>query len=128
MVNAIFQQHLVTVIKPFMSNWVSSSIASDLAPEAVTKPMVITSGLGHGSVYAWLRLSCVDDTEQIVKASTLPSLILGDEIPKNADATLEEWRIALQQPNVFGLVVGRFLLLLIDNDMAKAIDDTMELL
>ena len=66
--------------------------------------------------------------ERVMEASTLPSLILGGEVSKDADAALEKWRIALQQPNVFGLVIGRSLLFPADNDVAKAVDNTVGLL
>lgn len=127
-VNAMSQQHLVTMIEPFMSNWVNGSIVNDLTPEAVIKSMAIASGLGRSSAYTWLKLPCVDDMERVMEASTLPSLILGGEVSKDADAALEKWRIALQQPNVFGLVIGRSLLFPADNDVAKAVDNTVGLL
>lgn len=127
-VNAMSDRGLVTMIEPFMSNWVDGSIVNDLTPDAVIKSMAIASGLGRTSAYTWLKLPCVDDMERVMEAATLPSLILGGEVSKDADATLEKWHVALQQPNVFGLVIGRSLLFPTDGDVTKAVDNTVELL
>lgn len=127
-VNEMSNRKLVTMIEPFMSNWVDGSIVNDLTPDAVIKSMAIASGLGRTSAYTWLKLPCVDDMERVMEASTLPSLILGGEVSKDADAALEKWRVALQQPNVFGLVIGRSLLFPADGDVAKAVDNTVGLL
>ena len=116
------------MIEPFMSKWVDGSVVNDLTPDAVIKSMAIASGLGRTSAYTWLKLPCVDDMERVMEAATLPSLILGGEVSKDADVTLEKWHVALQQPNVFGLVIGRSLLFPTDGDVTKAVDNTVELL
>lgn len=127
-VNAMSGRGLVTMIEPFMSKWVDGSVVNDLTPDAVIKSMAIASGMGRTSAYTWLKLPCVDDMERVMEAATLPSLILGGEVSKDADATLEKWHVALQQPNVFGLVIGRSLLFPTDGDVTKAVDNTVELL
>ncbi len=127
-INAMSDRGLVTMIEPFMSKWVDGSVVNDLTPDAVIKSMAIASGLGRTSAYTWLKLPCVDDMERVMEAATLPSLILGGEVSKDADATLEKWHVALQQPNVFGLVIGRSLLFPTDGDVTKAVDNTVELL
>lgn len=127
-INAMSDRGLVTMIEPFMSKWVDGSVVNDLTPDAVIKSMAIASGLGRTSAYTWLKLPCVDDMERVMEAATLPSLILGGEVSKDADVTLEKWHVALQQPNVFGLVIGRSLLFPTDGDVTRAVDNTVELL
>lgn len=127
-VNELSDRKLITMIEPFMSNWIGGVIKNDLSAEAVMKSMAISSGLGRTSAYTWLKLPCVDGMERVMEASTLPSLILGGEVSKDSEATLKRWQDALALPNVFGLVIGRSLLFPADDDVAKAVDNTVELL
>ncbi|WP_028821606.1 Cgl0159 family (beta/alpha)8-fold protein [Propionimicrobium lymphophilum] len=84
----------------------AGSIVNVLTPDEVIKSMAIASGLGRTTSYAWLRLPCADEMERVMDTATQPLLILGVDVPKDCDATLEKWQVVLAQPNVFGLVIG----------------------
>lgn len=103
-------------------------IVNNLSPEAVIKSIAIASGLASTSAYTWLKLPVVDDMERVMEASTLPALILGGEVRKDAEAAMESWGKALELPNVKGLVIGRSLLFPPDNDVAAAVDATVQIL
>ncbi|MDO5049076.1 MAG: deoxyribose-phosphate aldolase [Actinomycetaceae bacterium] len=119
---------VMAMVEPFISNWVDGRIVNDLSTDAVIKSIAIASGLGRSSAYTWLKLPCVDNMERVMEATTLPSLILGGEVPENPDQALEGWASALKLPNVKGLVIGRSLLFPGDGDVAKAVDNATELL
>jgi hypothetical protein len=54
----------------------------------------------------------VPDMERVMAASTLPTLLLGGEVPDDPESAYAGWRKALRLPNVKGLVAGRSLLYL----------------
>ena len=61
-------------------------------------------------------------------ATTLPALILGGEVPSDADAAYAQWSKALALPTVQGLVIGRSLLYPPNGDVAGAVDRAVSLL
>ncbi len=127
-IDELNERESMAMVEPFISKWIDGRIVNDLSTEAVIKSIAIASGLGRSSAYTWLKLPCVDDMERVMEATTLPSLILGGEVPDDPDEALEGWSKALQLPNVKGLVIGRSLLFPSDGDVAKAVDNATELL
>lgn len=127
-VEQLAKQRVMAMVEPFISEHKNGSIVNDLSPEAVIKSMAIASGLASTSAYTWLKLPVVDDMERVMEASTLPALILGGEVRKDAEAAMESWGKALELPNVKGLVIGRSLLFPPDNDVAAAVDATVQIL
>jgi DhnA family fructose-bisphosphate aldolase class Ia len=110
------------MLEPFMSEWVDGRIANDTSADAVITSIAIASGLGSTSAYTWLKLPVTDDMERVMKAATLPTLLLGGDPGTAPEATYASWARALALPGVHGLVVGRTLLYPQDGDVAAAVD------
>jgi hypothetical protein len=66
--------------------------------------------------------------EQVMAATTLPTLVLGGDVGPDPDATLAAWSGALALPGVRGLVAGRSLLYPPGGDVAAAVDSAVGLL
>jgi hypothetical protein len=92
------------------------------------RAIAVASGLGTTSAYTWLKVPVVPDMERVMAASTLPSLLLGGEVPDDPESTYAGWRKALRLPNVKGLVAGGSLLYPADGDVAAAVDAAVSLL
>lgn len=127
-VDALASEKVMAMVEPFISRWENGRIVNDLSADTVIKSMAIASGLASTSAYTWLKLPAVDDMERVMEASTMPALILGGEVREDADAAMKAWGNALALPNVKGLVIGRSLLFPPDNDVAAAVDATVEIL
>lgn len=127
-VDELAERGLNAMVEPFISTRQDGRITNDLTPDAVIRSMAIASALGRTSAYTWLKLPCVDEMERVMEATTLPSLILGGEVPDDPDAALSGWATALTLPNVRGLVIGRSLLFPPGDDVAGAVDKAVELL
>lgn len=127
-VEQLAEQKVMAMVEPFISERKNGRIVNGLSPEAVIKSMAIASGLASTSAYTWLKLPVVEDMERVMEASTLPALILGGEVRKDAEAAVEGWGKALELPNVKGLVIGRSLLFPPDDDVAAAVDATVQIL
>ncbi|MBM7824682.1 hypothetical protein JOD55_000509 [Arcanobacterium pluranimalium] len=127
-INSMAEVKKTIMVEPFISRRVNGRVQNDLSPEAVMKSIAIASGLGVTSAYTWLKLPCVEHMEQVMAATTLPSLILGGEVAKDSQAALARWAKALNLPNVYGLVIGRSLLYPIGDDVEQAVDQAVELL
>ncbi|WP_285493722.1 aldolase [Actinomadura sp. NBRC 104425] len=119
---------LMAMVEPFISHRVDGRIRNVLTPEAMIRAIAIASGLGATSACTWLKVPVVDDMERVMAATTLPTLLLGGEVPADPDAALAGWQQAMRLPNVRGLVVGRSLLYPADDDVAGAADAAVEVL
>ncbi|TDD84247.1 deoxyribose-phosphate aldolase [Saccharopolyspora karakumensis] len=130
-VNELAERGLIAMVEPFLSRRVEGKVRNDISAEAVARSIAIASGLGGTSAYTWLKVPVVDELDQIgraLEATTLPTVLLGGEVPDDPAATQERWHKALQLPNVRGLVVGRSLLYPHDDDVAGAVDAAADLL
>lgn len=127
-VSALAERRLVALVEPFLSHRVGGRVRNDLSPDAAVRAVTVAAGLGNTSAYTWLKLPVVDDMERVAAASTLPALLLGGEVPEDADAVYPRWEKALALPSVKGLVVGRSLLYPPDDDVARAVDTAAGLL
>jgi hypothetical protein len=94
----------------------------DKSTDRLDKIVSITAGFGSSASYTWLKLPSWTNHVTLSESTTLPILLLGGDPGENLDATFEEWRGALQIPNVIGLVAGRPLLYPFDNDVEKSVD------
>jgi hypothetical protein len=110
------------MLEPFMSEWVDGRVVNDLSTAAVIASVAIASGLGSTSAYSWLKLPVVPHMEQVLAASTLPTLLLGGDPTGDPSAVYDSWGNALELPGVAGLVVGRTLLYPSGRDVASAVD------
>ena len=116
------EARLPIMLEPFMSDWVEGSIRNDLSTEAVIKSVAIASGLGATSAYSWLKLPVVERMDEVLGATTLPTLLLGGELTSGRDEMLESWSNAVAIPGVRGIVAGRTLLYPHDDDVADVVD------
>lgn len=121
-VGELARHRLVAMVEPFWSSRLGGRVVNDLTPDAVIRSMAVTSALGATSAYTWLKVPVVDDMARVMRATTLPTVLLGGDVSADADATYERWSDALALPGVRGLVVGRALLYPPDGDVAAAVD------
>jgi hypothetical protein len=90
--------------------------------DSLIRAIAIVSGLGTTSAYLWLKLPVVEELERVMRATSLPTLLLGGDPGDEGDRTLERWEQAMAIPQVRGLVAGRMLLYPPDGDVAKSVD------
>jgi len=99
----------------------------DKSTDRLDKIVSITAGFGSSASYTWLKLPSWTSHVTLRESTTLPILLLGGDPGENLDATFEEWRSALQIPNVIGLVAGRPLLYPFNNDVERSVDRAAKL-
>ena len=101
---------------------IDGQLVNDLATAAVIEPVAIPSGLGGTSAHTWMKLPVVPDTERVMAATTLPTLLLGGDVIDEPDRTFATWEGKLEIPGVRGLAVGRTVLYPSDRDVAADVD------
>jgi DhnA family fructose-bisphosphate aldolase class Ia len=121
-VTGLSRNGLMAMIEPFMCHRQGDRVVTELTAQAVIKSVAISSGLGATSARTWLKLPVVEGMEQVMAATTLPTLLLGGDPSGAPDQTYAQWHNAQSLPNVRGLVVGRALLYPRDGDVAAAVD------
>ncbi|WP_394935740.1 class I fructose-bisphosphate aldolase [uncultured Ilumatobacter sp.] len=89
--------------------------------DALVKCVGIANALGASSAYTWLKLPATAQIERVMAATSMPGLILGGTPGPNPETAFDEWRRAMDIPNVRGLVVGRSLLYPSNGDVAEAV-------
>ena len=112
---------LMAMVEPFIAHRVDGRVRIDLGVEATIRAMTVAAGIGNTSAYTWLKVPVVDEMV-VMAATTLPAVLLGGEVSGAQDAAFESWRKALKLPTVQGLVIGRSLLYLPDDDVTTAVD------
>ncbi len=131
-VSELSARRRIALVEPFISRRVEGRLRNDLSTESVVRSATVAAGLGTTSAYTWLKLPVVDDDpagmERVLAASTLPAVLLGGEVPDDADATFRQWEKVLRLPTAMGLVVGRTLLFPPDGDVEAAVDTAVSLL
>jgi DhnA family fructose-bisphosphate aldolase class Ia len=121
-VTELGSRRLVAMLEPFICRRVDGRVVNDLSAQAVTRSVAIAAGLGATSSYSWLKLPVIDGMEQVMAATTLPTLLLGGDPDGPAEETYARWAAALVLPGVRGFVIGRALLYPADGDVAGAVD------
>lgn len=121
-VDAAAAAGLPIMLEPFMSRRVDGRVVNDLSADAVILSTAIAAGLGDSSAYTWMKLPVVPEMERVMRATTLPTLLLGGDDGGDPDETFASWERALALPGVRGLTVGRALLYPRDGDVAAAVD------
>jgi DhnA family fructose-bisphosphate aldolase class Ia len=109
------------LVEPFISKWVDGKIVNDLSTEATILSVTIASGLGASSQYTWLKLPVVENMAEVMRSTTLPTLLLGGDPVGDPADTYKQWEEALKLPGVRGLMVGRSLLYPQDGNVEGAI-------
>jgi hypothetical protein len=118
---------LVAMVEPFLSRrGEDGRLHNDLSVEAATTALTVAAALGHTSAYTWLKVPVIgdggEDMARVLRATTLPTLLLGGAVSADPPATYARWAAALRLPTVRGLVVGRSLLYPPDGDVVGAVD------
>lgn len=120
-------RRLIALIEPFWSRHVDGKVVHDLTAEGVVKSINVAQALGRTTAYTWLKIPVVDDMEQVMESTTLPTLLLGGDPVTSPEETFATWRKALALPSVRGLTVGRTLLYPPDDDVASAVQTAVSL-
>ena len=118
----------MAMIEPFLSGRTDGRVHNDLTSEAVIRSITVAAGLGTTSAYTWLKLPVVEGMDRVLAASTLPTLILGGEVPDDPAAMYATWERTLALPTVQGLVIGRSLLYPADGNVDAALETAVGLL
>jgi hypothetical protein len=127
-VDDLAQRGLMAMVEPFISSRADGRVVNDLTAPAVVRSAGVAAGLGTTSAHTWLKLPVVEDMTSVLRATTLPVLLLGGEAHADQDVQLTQWRKALASPSVRGMVVGRSLLFPPGGNVAAAVDATVEML
>lgn len=128
-VTTLARARRIAMVEPFISYRADDGkVVNDLSADAVVKSVVMASGLGADTSWTWLKLPAVDDMERVVRATSLPILLLGGEVSTDPEETRRRWATALAARHVRGLVLGRSVLYPPDSDVATAIDNAVQLL
>ena len=97
-INELAERGLIAMVEPFLSRRVGGGVRNDLSAAAVARAITIASGLGGTSAYTWLKVPVVEEIDEIgraLEATTLPTVLLGGEVPDDPGATQRRWREAL---------------------------------
>jgi hypothetical protein len=102
-------------------------IERTLEPAAMMRAIGIASALGDTSAFSWLKVPLVDQMPTVMRATSLPTLLLGGDPQKMAAEVFSGWAEAMRIPQVRGLVAGRALLFPEHGDVAAAVDAAVSL-
>jgi hypothetical protein len=89
---------------------------------SLARAVTVASALGTTSAHTWLKMPSCEDPQAVFNATTLPCVVLGGVPSPDPAKDLASWGLALTQPAVRGLVVGRALLYPPDGDVRAAVD------
>jgi uncharacterized protein len=121
-INELSARKLPAMIEVFASQMEDGQLRNREDADSLIRAISVVSGLGTSSARLWLKLPVVDDLQRVMRATSLPALLLGGDPGENGAATFASWRDAMAIPQVRGLVAGRTLLYPADGDVARAVD------
>jgi len=121
-INELSIRKLPAMVEVFASEVDDGRVRNRADADSLIRAITIVSGLGTTSAYLWLKLPVVDDLDRVMRATTLPTLLLGGDPDDDPKATFASWQRAMAIPQVRGLVAGRTLLYPKDGDVARAVD------
>jgi DhnA family fructose-bisphosphate aldolase class Ia len=121
-INELSARRLPAMIEVFASEVEDGQVRNREDADSLVRAIGIVSGLGATSARLWLKLPVVDDLERVMRATSLPTVLLGGDPGEDGAGTLAGWRQAMAIPQVRGLVAGRTLLYPPDGDVARAVD------
>jgi hypothetical protein len=121
-IDELSARKLPAMVEVFASHVEEGRLQNRDDADSLIRAIAIVSGLGTTSAYLWLKLPAVDDLERVMRATSLPTLLLGGDPGDDQAETLFSWKRAMAIPQVRGLVAGRSLLYPRDGDVAQAVD------
>jgi hypothetical protein len=111
---------------PYTKNDAGKAIWDD-DPVRLVQAVGVSAALGGSSAYTWLKIQATADIHRVAQVTTQPLLILGGAPGPDPEATFASWELALAEPTVRGLVVGRALIYPPDGDVATAVGRAADL-
>ena len=121
-IDELSARQLPAMIEVFASHLEDGRVRNRDDADSLIRAITIVSGLGTTSAYLWLKLPVVDELERVMRATSLPTLLLGGDPGEDPAGTFASWKRAMAIPQVRGLVAGRSLLYPHDGDVARAVD------
>lgn len=121
-INDLAARNLAAMIEVFAATLEGGRVRNRYEPDDLIRAIAVVSGLGTSSARLWLKIPVVDEMERVMRATTLPTLLLGGDPGPNPQATFHKWEQAMAIPQVRGLVAGRALLYPPGGDVAAAVD------
>ena len=121
-IDELSTRKLPAIVEVFASELDEGRVRNRGDADSLIRAIAIVSGLGTTSAYLWLKLPVVDDLERVMRATSLPTLLLGGDPEEDQAETFGSWKRAMAIPQVRGLVAGRTLLYPRDGDVAHAVD------
>jgi hypothetical protein len=121
-VNELAARKLPAMIEVFASEVEDGRVRNRADADSLIRAISVVSGLGTTSAYLWLKLPVVEELERVMRATSLPTLLLGGDPGDDSGSTFSSWERAMAIPQVRGLVAGRTLLFPRDGDVARAVD------
>ena len=121
-INELSARKLPAMIEVFASEVEDGRVRNRSDADSLIRAITIISGLGTTSAYLWLKLPAVDELQRVMRATSLPTLLLGGDPGDDQETTFASWEQAMAIPQVRGLVAGRTLLYPKDGDVARAVD------
>ncbi len=121
-INGLADRKLVAMVEVFASRKDGANVGNLYDVDSMVRAVAIVQGLGRTSAYTWLKLPVVDDIARLLRATSLPVVLLGGDPGADAVPTYRRWKQAMAWPQVIGLVAGRALLYPSDGDVVRAVD------
>ena len=121
-IDGLASHRLPALVEVFASQVEGEHVRDRTDPDSLIRAITVASGLGTTSARVWLKLPVLDEMERVMRATSLPTLLLGGDTGGQAGAVFERWEQAMTIPQVRGLVAGRALLYPSDGDVAAAVD------
>jgi DhnA family fructose-bisphosphate aldolase class Ia len=107
-VTALNALGLPTFVEPLPVRREKSGYVPHREPEELMKQMGVASALGASSARTWLKIPPTEHFARVVRATTLPILLLGGASHGTPVPTIEEFASGMQAGgNVRGALVGR---------------------
>jgi hypothetical protein len=122
-INALADRHLIAMVEVFASRRDGAKVVNVADLDPLVRAVAVVQGLGRTSAYTWLKLPVVDDLDSLMRATSLPVVMLGGDPGTNPGPTYRQWEKAMAWPQVIGLVAGRALLYPHDGNVGRAVDE-----
>ena len=127
-ISDLAERGLPAMVEVFASRVRNGRAENEDTPDPLARAVQVVSGLGTTSAYTWLKLPVMSEMERVLRATTLPVVLLGGDPGDRVDAVYRSWEEAMALPQVVGLVVGRTLLYPAHGDVARAVDEAASVL
>jgi hypothetical protein len=121
-IDALSSRKLPAMIEVFASALEGGRVRNREDADLIIRAIAVVSGLGTTSAYTWLKLPVVDDLDEVLRATSLPTLLLGGDPGEDGEQPYASWKRAMAIPQVRGLVAGRTMLYPPDGDVGRAVD------